>query len=137
MVYWLISVPLIKGGRKDKTWELLQEKTSFGQQLSSNYKLEVPELRIGTLDTLMQHSDDLAKVNPGVEGVVAKIRRTIADIAGPAATHTLKVDNLPVEAYLTRFKWDEAKFPLRRPIKETIEKITEVITHIEDDLKVR
>lgn len=33
-------------------------------------------------------------------------------------------------------RWDEPKFPLRRPIKETIEKISEIMGHIEDDLKV-
>jgi hypothetical protein len=34
-------------------------------------------------------------------------------------------------------RWDEPKFPLRRPVKETIEKITEIMAHLEDDLKVR
>lgn len=33
-------------------------------------------------------------------------------------------------------RWDEPKFPLRRPIKETIDKIGEIMGHIEDDLKV-
>ncbi len=40
------------------------------------------------------------------------------------------------EVYLTRFKWDEAKFPSRRPLKETVEKIIEIMARIEDDLKV-
>jgi hypothetical protein len=34
-------------------------------------------------------------------------------------------------------RWDEPKFPLRRPIQETINKIAEIMGHIEDDLKVR
>jgi V-type H+-transporting ATPase subunit C len=135
MVYWLVSLPLLQG-RRDRTWEVLQEKTSYGQQLSSNSKLEVPELRVGTLDTLMALSDDLVKVNTAVEAIVSKIRRTINDIAGQEAVHSLKVENLPVESYLTRFKWDEPKFPVRRPIKETVEKIGEVMSHIEDELKV-
>jgi hypothetical protein len=33
-------------------------------------------------------------------------------------------------------RWDEPKFPLRRPVKETLEKITEIMAHLEDDLKV-
>ena len=135
MVYWLVSLPLLQS-RRDRTWEALQEKTSYGQQLSSNSKLEVPELRVGTLDTLMALSDDLVKVNTAVEAIVSKIRRTIHDIAGPSAIHSLKVENLPVESYLTRFKWDEPKFPVRRPLKETVEKIGEVMSHIEDELKV-
>lgn len=133
--YWLVSLPFARGGR-NQTWELLQEKTSYGQQLSSNAKLEVPELRVGTLDTLLQHSDDLSKTSLGTEAIVGKLRRTIHDVGGPQAVAALKVENLPVESYLTRFKWDEPKFPLRRPIKETIEKISEIMGHIEDDLKV-
>lgn len=102
--YWLVSLPLGRGGR-NQTWELLQEKTSYGQQLSSNAKLEVPELRVGTLDTLLQHSDDLSKTSMGTEAIVAKLRRTIHDVGGPQAVSTLKVENLPVESYLTRFRW--------------------------------
>lgn len=136
MVYWLVSLPLLKG-RRDHTWELLQEKTSYGTQLSSNAKLEVPELRVGTLDTLLSHSDDLAKSGLASEAIVAKIRRTLHDVGGPGAVAALRVENLPVESYLTRFRWDEPKFPLRRPIKETIDKIAEILGGIEDDLKVR
>lgn len=143
-MFWLLALPLKgpvpAGGRgSNRTWELLQEKTSYGVQLSSNYKLDVPDLRVGTLDTLLALSDDLVKVATGVEAVVTKIRRTVADAGagGAAAVATLKVENLPVEAYLTRFKWDEPKFPLRRPLRETVEKIGEMLGHIEDDLKVR
>lgn len=135
MVFWLVSLPLTRG-RRDLTWELLQEKTSYGYQLSSNSKLDVPELRVGTLDTLMQLSDDMVKINNSVEAIVAKIRRTAVDLAGPEVVPSLKVDNLQVEAYLTRFKWDEPKFPSRRPLRETIDKVAEIMSHVEDDLKV-
>jgi hypothetical protein len=108
--YWLVSLPLGRGGR-GQTWELLQEKTSYGQQLSSNAKLEVPELRVGTLDTLLQHSDDLAKTSLGTEAIVGKLRRTIHDVGGPQAVSALKVENLPVESYLTRFRWVQRHEP--------------------------
>ena len=106
MPYWLLALPLQRG-RASATWETLQEKTSYGQQLSSNAKLEVPELRVGTIDTPLAHSDDLAKMSAATEAIVAKIRRTIADVAGPTSLGTLRVENLPVESYLTRWRWDE------------------------------
>ena len=43
--------------------------------LSENYKFSIPELRVGTLDSLMVLSDDLVKVNSLLESVVNKIRR--------------------------------------------------------------
>lgn len=133
MPLWLLGLPLVNK-RRDTTWELLQERSAG---LSTNAKLEVPELRVGTLDTLMGLSDDLSKTNNVIEAVVTKIRRQVADIGGSIALGSLKVEGLPAEAYVTRFKWDEAKFPTRRPLKETVEKITEIVGRIEDDLKVR
>ena len=137
MSFLLVSLPPV-AGRRDKTWEVLQEKCSAGgAALSKNHKLDVPELRVGTLDTLLALSDDLAKVNNSMEAVCTKIRRTVADLAGPAALAHLKVDNLSPEDYLVRFKWDEPKFPTRRPLRETVDKITEIVGHLEDDLKAR
>eukprot|EP00798_Chlamydomonas_sp_ICE-L_P027353 gene27353-4654_t len=133
MPYWLVSLPLLNK-RRDTTWEVLQEKTSG---LCTTSKFEIPELRIGTLDTLMALSDDLAKNNQSVEAIVAKIRRQVGELGGPGAPGALKVEGLPPDAYLGRFKWEEAKFPSRRPLKETVEKITEIIARIEDELKVK
>eukprot|EP00798_Chlamydomonas_sp_ICE-L_P023180 gene23180-30392_t len=133
MSYWLVSLPLVTK-RKDTTWELLQEKTS---RLCTSSKFEIPELRIGTLDILMAMSDDLAKSNLSVDAIVAKIRRQVSELGGGSAVGSLKVEGLPPDAYLGRFKWEEAKFPSRRPLKETVEKITEIIARIEDDLKVK
>mmetsp|Transcript_35005 Transcript_35005/g.62952 ORF Transcript_35005/g.62952 Transcript_35005/m.62952 type:complete len:369 (-) Transcript_35005:266-1372(-) len=133
MVFWFVSLPLVKN-RKDATWELLQEKSS---NFSTNWKLEVPELRVGTLDLLMALSDDLSKTSNMMDVVVSKIRRQLSDVAGPAAVQELKVDGLPTDAFLKRFRWDESKFPIRRPLKESVEKISEIVSHIEDDMKVK
>lgn len=133
MVYWLVSLP-VGGRRRETTWELLQEKTSGS---SSNYKLDIPELRVGTLDTLMALSDELSKTTAMVEAVVSKIRRQVNDTGGLAAVSGLKVEAVSTDTYVQRFKWDEAKFPARRPLKEAVEKMAEVVSRIEDDLKVR
>jgi len=132
MPFWLVSLPLASK-RKDAAWELLQERTTG---LSHNSKLDVPDLRVGTLDTLMQLSDDLAKTNNFIEVVVTKLRRQVQDLGGPLATTQLRVKGLSAEAYLTRFKWNEAKFQAKRPLKEIVEIITESVSKIEDDLKV-
>jgi hypothetical protein len=55
----------------------------------------------------------------------------------PAAVLTLVLLLVALApAAVCLFRWDEPKFPLRRPIKETIDKIGEIMGHIEDDLKV-
>ena len=44
-------------------------------------QLNVPELRVGTLDSLLALSDDLVKVNNLVEAVTQKIKRQVIDLA--------------------------------------------------------
>ena len=39
--------------------------------------------------------------------------------------------------YVKTFKWDQAKYPPRRPLQETVQTITETVQKLEDDLKVR
>lgn len=60
-MHWLVSFPLVDGSA-NRTWDTLEKHTVYDHDLSSNYKLNIPDLRVGTLDTLMQLSDDLYKV---------------------------------------------------------------------------
>jgi V-type H+-transporting ATPase subunit C len=136
MVYWLVSLPLMDRGDKERTWSTLQQKTTFDNDWASNFKFDMPELRVGTLDSLMSLSDDLVKTSVQVEGIVGKVRRTIVDVcSNPVAASA--IDGVPIDAYLTGFKWDEAKYPSRRSLKETVCKIQEEIAKLDDDLKVR
>lgn len=91
---------------------------------------------MGTLDTLMSLSDDLVKSNMLMESVVGKLRRQVAEVGGASSSAALKVDGLTADAFLTRFKWDEAKFPVRRPLREAVEKMSEIVGRIDEDLKV-
>jgi V-type H+-transporting ATPase subunit C len=162
MSYWLVSLPLSApgcGGRRDGAWRVLQERTAppAGAQLSSNARLEVPELRVGTIDSLMAQSDELARVCQSVDAVVGKIRRSAAEsaaaaaaaaggggggavtpaAAAAAAAAALRIEGQSPETYLQRFRWDEAKYPTRRPLRETVERVAEAVSAVEDELKVR
>lgn len=37
---------------------------------------------------------------------------------------------------VSRFNWDEAKYPVMSPLRETVESIHETVAKLEDDLKV-
>ncbi|KAJ0755283.1 putative ATPase, V1 complex, subunit C, vacuolar ATP synthase subunit C superfamily [Helianthus annuus] len=47
------------------------------------------------------------------------------------------VDGVPVDSYLTKFVWDEAKYPTMSPLKEIVDGIRAQVAKIDDDLKVR
>ena len=55
-------------------------QVTFESNLAENYKFKLPELRVGTLDSLMVLSDDLVKTNTLVEAVVNKLRRQLFDL---------------------------------------------------------
>ncbi|MFS7971390.1 putative ATPase, V1 complex, subunit C, vacuolar ATP synthase subunit C superfamily [Helianthus anomalus] len=67
------------------------------------------------------------------------IRRQIEDLekASGILVSSLTVDGVPVDSYLTKFVWDEAKYPTMPPLKEIVDGIHAQVAKIDDDLKVR
>jgi V-ATPase subunit C len=51
-------------------------------------------------------------------------------------TEEVRVEGMAPETYLERFAWDEAKYPPRRPLGETVSAITDIVQQLEDGLKV-
>lgn len=48
-----------------------------------------------------------------------------------------RVEGMPAETYMERFSWDEAKYPPRRPLKDTVSAVTDIVAELEDSLKAR
>ena len=90
-MYWLVALPLLDG--PDHTWSTLQQISTYNAPLATNHRFSIPELRVGTLDTLMVLSDDLVKVNALLESVVNKIRRQVR--ASPPRPFTLTSSRNP------------------------------------------
>ncbi|KAG9138281.1 hypothetical protein Leryth_001490 [Lithospermum erythrorhizon] len=114
--YWIISLPIQANSTPQSSWPRLQDSIS-------KHSFETP----------------LYRSNNFIEGVSHKIRRQIEDLerAAGVLSSSLTVDGVPVDSYLTRFVWDEAKYPTMSPLKEIIDGIHVQISKIEDDLKVR
>ncbi|MBA0750626.1 hypothetical protein Gogos_002032 [Gossypium gossypioides] len=135
--YWVVSLP---GQNSASTlWNNLQDQISKHSFDTPLYRFNIPNLRVGTLDSLLALSDDLLKSNTFIEGVSHKIRRQIEELERVSGleTNALTVDGVPVDSYLTRFVWDEAKYPTMSPLRETVDGIHTQVAKIEDDLKVR
>ncbi|VDO25075.1 unnamed protein product, partial [Onchocerca flexuosa] len=72
---WLISAP--NEGSPQDTWDKLNRTTG---SMSVNYKFNVPDLKVGTLDQLVGLSDDLAKLDTAAEQVTRKLTQYFADV---------------------------------------------------------
>ncbi|GLT76433.1 hypothetical protein SLA2020_480910 [Shorea laevis] len=135
--YWVVSLPVQNSA--SALWNRLQEQISKHSFDTPLYRFNIPNLRVGTLDSLLALTDDLFKSNSFVEGVSHKIRRQTEELQRTSGVETtaLTVDGVPVDSYLTRFVWDEAKYPTMSPLREIVDTIQTQVAKIEDDLKVR
>ena len=76
---------------------------------------------------------------PGVCNADAAVLYTVQMFELAVATddtEEVRVEGMAPETYLERFAWDEAKYPPRRPLNETVSAITDIVQQLEDGLKV-
>eukprot|EP00475_Leptophrys_vorax_P026338 TRINITY_DN3711_c0_g1_i1.p1 TRINITY_DN3711_c0_g1~~TRINITY_DN3711_c0_g1_i1.p1 ORF type:complete len:507 (+),score=170.05 TRINITY_DN3711_c0_g1_i1:48-1568(+) len=159
---WLIAVPT------DQSATVTQEKLaarSSAKRLSDNYRFLIPDLKVGTLDTLMTLSDSLSSVDSESEQLVKRIQKTFFDLledetvfskidgdVGPdeeeknandgnandgnaRAQRALLVNDQQPVNYLQEFKWDGARFPLQTDLTSLSKNIQELVEQYSEDLK--
>jgi len=145
MSYWLISVPTEKKSESG-TRKRLQDGASFYANI---HDFKIPNLKVGTLDSLMSLSDKLQKVDTIVEGIAKKIERAYYDVS--KADPTLKLDkkegakapdisDLKVETklppkYVEEFKWNSDRYKVRVDLNQLSDGILEYASKQDDYLK--
>ncbi|KAM0033279.1 putative ATPase, V1 complex, subunit C, vacuolar ATP synthase subunit C superfamily [Helianthus debilis subsp. tardiflorus] len=94
--YWIVSLPVQSSATT--LWSRLQESISKNSFDTPLYRFNIPNLRVGTLDSLLALSDDLLKSNSFIEGCSHKIWRQIEDLekASGILASSLTVDGVPV-----------------------------------------
>jgi len=134
-VYWLVSAPKTN----EDTFNTLNKRTTDEADLSINYKFPIPDLKVGTLDSLMSLSDDLVKMDSHVENVTRKIAAQLFDILEPKADkyESLSVNNNSIDTYVQYFRWDEAKYPTSQPLKSLSETIHSEVCKLDEELKIK
>lgn len=133
--YWLISAP----GEKtcQQTWERLNQATTK-QQLSNNWKVHIPDLKVGTLDQLVGLSDDLGKLDIYVEQITRKVANYLGEVLEDQRdklAENLLAAGVDLATYVTQFRWDMAKYPIKQSLKNLSEIIAKQVGQIETDLK--
>jgi len=111
-------------------------KNAVGQ-LANVHSFKVPAsgLRVGTLDSLMSLSDDLAKMDILAEATVSKMYKQLLDLK-PDEEPT--IIGVPVAMYTTmQWEWDEAKFQLKTPLRDLCETISQRISSLDEELKLK
>ena len=71
--YILVSLPTSISPSNDHEEALSALKATITKDNGTVYRFPIPELKIGTLDALVQQADELAKLDGACEGVVSRI----------------------------------------------------------------
>ncbi|XP_023344359.1 V-type proton ATPase subunit C [Eurytemora carolleeae] len=133
--YWLISAPGEKTGQQ--TFDRLNQATSK-QQLSTNSKFNIPDLKVGTLDQLVGLSDDLGKLDIYVEQITRKVANYLGEVLEEQRdklAENLLAGGVDLPTYINHFRWDMAKYPIKQSLKNLSEIIAKQVGQIESDLK--
>lgn len=78
--YLLVSVPasITPSGHKEEAIQALQK--AAGNDYATVSPFSIPEFKIGTLDALIQQSEELAKLSATCESVVSKVGDCLRNI---------------------------------------------------------
>jgi V-type H+-transporting ATPase subunit C len=132
--YWLISAPKTR----EDTFNSLNKKTDEAG-LSVNYKFTIPDLKVGTLDSLMALNDELGKIDIYVESATKKIATQLFEVIDTKSEkiEVLTVNNNNVETYLTWFHWDEAKYSTSQSLKSLTDSIQAQVAKLDEELRIK
>jgi len=78
--YLFVSVPtsIAPSGHKDDALQSLQK--AINESYGTVTAFSIPDFKIGTLDALLQQSDELSKLEGLCQGTVAKVGDTLRNI---------------------------------------------------------
>ena len=129
----MISAP----NEGDKSpYDSIKSSLDVKQDLCDSYLLQLPEFRVGTLDSLITVADAISRDDKTLEATVERILRQYRDLAGSSATIPL-VDGVDIIEYVTDFEWDEAKFASSDSLTDIRKTIMEQVIRLEEDMKIR
>ena len=88
----------------------------------------------GTLDELLNHSEELPKTEAFFTGVVAKLVETLRNLLNNdpqrLAQHTVVDDRAPEGYLLKGWKWNAGKYTTNRKLREIIDALAKVWQNI-------
>ncbi|VBB72753.1 Putative vacuolar ATP synthase subunit C [Podospora comata] len=134
--YILVSLPL----RVFDDDPLKSLAATVGRDNGEVLPYPVPSFKIGTLDALVQHADDLAKLNGACEAAVAKVAdslRGILDGDEDLVAQQKIVNDKPTDQYLRSFQWNKLRYRADRPLVELIENLQNDLQNSDNDVKAK
>ncbi|KAJ2163009.1 Vacuolar ATP synthase subunit C [Coemansia sp. RSA 552] len=136
-LYWLLSVPA--HGDSHVAWR--DVKRLVGGE-SEVYDFQLPQLKIGTLDTLVQLSEELGKYDTAYESTVGKFIETLRGLTGAHTNAELEAQlrvegGKTVDQYVRTFAWNNSRFRADRSLGEITGQLADALGSVEQQLKTK
>ena len=124
--FWLISAP----GDKENLQALERMNTVASKSnLSYNTKFTIPDFKVGTLDSLVGLSDELAKLDIFAESLIRRIAQSMVEVMEDAkgkVQENLLANGVDLMSFVTHFEWDMAKYPAKQPLVSVVDTLAKV-----------
>ncbi|XP_058143861.1 V-type proton ATPase subunit C 2 isoform X4 [Dasypus novemcinctus] len=135
--FWLISAP----GDKENLQALERMNTVTSKSnLSYNTKFAIPDFKVGTLDSLVGLSDELAKLDTFAESLIKRMAQSVVEVMEDTkekVQENLLANGVDLTSFVTHFEWDMAKYPAKQPLVTVVDTLAKQLAQIETDLKSR
>nr|XP_005892610.1 PREDICTED: V-type proton ATPase subunit C 2 isoform X2 [Bos mutus] len=135
--FWLISAPRDKENLQ--ALERMNTVTSKSN-LSYNTKFTIPDFKVGTLDSLVGLSDELAKLDIFAESLIRRMAQSVVEVMEDSkgkVQENLLANGVDLTSFVTHFEWDVAKYPAKQPLVGVVDILAKQLAQIEIDLKSR
>lgn len=101
----------------------------------------IPSLKVGTLDSLMEASDELAKLDPLMENTVQKLIGLMEETSGKprSVVTTFRINQtqeMSPAGYIKNFLWSSAQFDPKDTIQNLIEKFAQINATADERVRV-
>lgn len=125
--YLLLSLPQSADA---KEW---LEQSLLGGKCSLN-EFNIPDFQIGTLDSLVQESEELGKIDSQLASSIGKIVDILSGVLESSSSIRM-VNSKPVLNYIEGFNWNTSKYRLDKSIKELVEMISNEALTLDNDVR--
>jgi V-type H+-transporting ATPase subunit C len=138
-VYTLVSVPFRSTGEQQRSAQFANLQSALGAHLGPVARLfMIPNLKVGTLDSLLEASDELQKLDPQLEGSCFKLAGILEDVSGSArqAATMLRINpqsnDVSSDYFLKDFSWNSAMYDPKESISNLLQKFAHVVSGAEE-----
>ncbi|SGZ54420.1 CIC11C00000003706 [Sungouiella intermedia] len=128
--YLVVSLP-----QSANAYPFLERQLNLGKQPLAEFKL--PDFQIKTLDSLVQLSEEIAKLDSTLAASVTKVVDVVQTVEPNKLFNETRVVNLkPATWFVEHFTWNTSKYRLDKPIKDLVQLISSEALSLDNDVRL-